>query len=166
MATGTVILPVQGAKIGGSYILAGAQIEGGQATWKALFDASATESILFQFRVPANYSSSPVLKIQYSMASATSGGVDFECEVMCVTTGDAQDTDAGSFDTVNEVTGGDTVPGTAGYMKEVSITLTNADSIAAGDLILLRINRDHDDSDDTATGDAEILAVSFEYTTS
>ena len=165
MATGTIILPVQSAKIGGSFITAGAQIDGGVGLWKLLFDASSTESSLWQFRLPENYSSTPVLKIQYAMASATSGKVDFEADVMAVSDGDSADIDSASFDTVNEVSGGTTVPATAGHIDEVSISLSNADSMVAGDLVAVRLHRDHDDADDTATGDAEVLAVSLEYTT-
>lgn len=165
MATASVVLPVQSAKIGGSFITIGAQIEGGAGAWKLLFDASQTESALWQFRLPANYSSSPVLKLMFSMASATANNVDMECDIMAVTTGDAQDIDSASFDTVNEVSGGTSVPGTAGHVKEISITLSTVDSMAAGDLVLLRIHRDHDDTDDTATGDLELLSASLEFTT-
>jgi len=41
----------------------------------------------------------------------------------------------------------------------VSITLTNADSVAAGDYVRIAINRDADNGSDTATGDAYLLAV-------
>lgn len=165
MATATVILPIQSAKIGGAFITAGAQIDGGSGLWKLLFDASQTESALWQFRMPQNYASSPVLKIQYAMASATADKIDMEADMMAVSDGDSQDIDSASFDAINEVSGGTTVPATAGHIDEISIPLTNNDSLAAGDLVALRLHRDHDDGDDTATGDAEILAVSLEYTT-
>jgi hypothetical protein len=42
----------------------------------------------------------------------------------------------------------------------VSVTLTNADSIAAGDLVRISISRDADDgTNDTATGDLYLLAA-------
>ncbi len=163
MATATILLPVQGAKIGGSYITAGARLDQGDGPFKLLFAADSTESALFQFRVPTDYSSAPVLKLIYSMASATADKVDIEVEVMSVA--DGEDVDTSSFDTLNEIVGGTTVPGTAGFADSISITLTNNDSMVAGELILIRINRDHDDGDDTATGDLELLAVSLEYTT-
>lgn len=163
MATGILPLSVQSAKISGAYITAGAQIDGGSGPWKILFDASKTESCLFQFKAPSNYASAPVVKLQYAMASATANKVDWEVEVMAVA--DDEDIDSASFDAVNEVSGGTTVPGTAGFLDTISISLTNADSMAANELILLRINRDHDDADDTATGDAELVSVTFEYTT-
>lgn len=165
MATGTVILPVQSAKLTSTFIALPAGIDNSGGIWKLLFDASQTESALWQFRLPANYASSPVMKLIYSMASATSLKVDLEVEVMCVSDNDSQDIDSASFDSVNEIVGGTTVPGTAGYIDEISITLTNFDSGVANDLMIARVNRDHDDADDTATGDLELLAISLEYTT-
>lgn len=176
MATGTIILPVQGAKVTGAFITAGAGIEGGAGAWKLLFDASITESALFQFRMPANYSSGLTGKLLYAMASDDDSDhkVDMEIEIMAVTGGESadDDIDTASFDSVNEVSGGTAIPGGSGGgggehgdIDEISITCTNADSVAAGDLVLARVNRDHDDADDTATGDLELLAFSFEYTT-
>lgn len=161
----SIILPVQSAKIGGEYITAGAAIDGGSGPWKLLFDTSSTESALWQFKMPTNYASGLVAKLQYSMASATADKVDWEVEIMAVADGEQIDASA-SFDTVNEVTGGTTVPGTAGFVDTISITCTYADSVAANELVLLRVNRDHDDADDTSTGDAELLSLSLEYTTS
>lgn len=95
--------------------------------------------------------------VGYIMASATSGKVDFEVSVEAVTDGDATDLDAGtSFDAVNAVNA--TVPGTAGHLDVIIVTLTNKDSAVAGDMITLKLERDADDAtDDTATGDARVL---------
>ncbi len=166
MTTGTIILPVQAAKIGGAFITNPAQINGGSNGWSLLFDASQTESAVWQFRMPQDYASALVAKLQYTMASATADKVDLEVEVMAVTDGDAADVDTASFAAVNEISGGTTVPGTVGYLDEISITLSNDDSVAAGDLTIIRINRDHDDGDDTATGDLELRNFTLEYTTS
>jgi hypothetical protein len=94
------------------------------------------------------------------MASATANNVRFQAALEAITDGDATDTDAASsFDTANS--NGVAVPGTAGYIDQLSITMTTADSIAAGDYCRLRINRDADGTSgsDTATGDAQVLAV-------
>ena len=163
MATGTIILPVQSAKIGGSFITAGARISGGDGAWKLLFATDSTESGLWQFRMPSNYASALVAKLVYSMTTATADKVDLEVEVMAVANG--EDIDTASFDSVNEVAGGTTVPGTAGFSDDISIALANADSVAAGELVLVRVNRDHDDADDTAAGDLELTGFSLEYTT-
>ena len=164
MATATIILPVQAAKISSNFVALPAQIDMGAGAPKLLFDASQTESATWTFRMPTNYSSSLVAKLIYTMASATADKVDMEVEVMALSDTES-DPDTASFDTVNEITGGTTVPGTAGIIDEISITLTNADSVAGNDLVTIRVNRDHDDADDTATGDLELRALSLEYTT-
>ena len=128
-----------------------------------LFDASTDEIIHKRFRLPTDYSSGATLKLQFSMASATSGNVVWAAEVWAITPADAADSDTTSYDTANSVT--EAVPGTAGYLDEASITLTNADSMAAGDLVTIRIRRDADNASDTAAGDAELRAISLEYTT-
>lgn len=159
-----IILPVQSAKIFGSFITLGSQIENADGMWKLLFDDSQTESCLWQFRLPDNYASDPILTLTYAMASATSGKIDLEADIMAVSDGDAQDINSASFDTINEIVGGTTVPGTAGNIDQIDIILTNNDSIQAEDLVIIRLHRDHDDADDTATGDVEILTATLKYT--
>lgn len=127
------------------------------------FDASTDEIVMWAFIVPNDFVTTAVLRIFYKMASATSGAVRFECYIACVTPGDSQDVDANAFDSTNNA--GDTVPGTAGYLDSFTITLTNRDSMAAGDYCILRLNRDADGTSgtDDATGDCEVVGVMFEY---
>ena len=159
MATGTVILPVPGTFDDTNP--PGVNFANSRAF--VTFDDTTAETMFWTFRMPANYSSTPVAKLQYCMASATTGTVEFEVSVMAVSDGDSADVDTDSFDTVN--TGSATVPGTAGYLDEISIALSNADSVAAGDLVVVQVARDADDgTNDTATGDLELRAVSLEYT--
>lgn len=128
------------------------------------FDTTTEEMCFWQFRMPSDYGSALTAKIQYKMASATSGGVAFDVSLMAVTPGDSQDVDADAFATVNG--GSDaTVPGTAGYLDAVSITLTNEDSVAAGDFVVVRLARDVADAADTASGDCEVVMLALEYTT-
>lgn len=128
---------------------------------QAAFDATTSEHLYWSFRMPADYSSSPVLKVQYKMASATSGTFGILVRLAAVSDGDATDVDAKAMGTVNTITAV-TVPGTAGYLDEISGSLTNADSLAAGDFAILMLARDV--ANDTATGDAEVVAVTLEYT--
>ena len=124
------------------------------------FDATTDETCDFAGIAPQGLTGSLTAVITYRMTSATTGSVRWQAALEAVTAGDALDTDAASsFDTANSA--GDTVPATAGYVKQVSITLTNADSIAAGDYFRLSVNRDADGTSgtDDATGDAEVLAV-------
>ncbi len=125
------------------------------------FDASTDETCYWTFVAPVNITGTMTLTISYIMVSATSGTVGFQAAIEAVTAGDATDLDATtSFDTVNN-SASTTVPGTAGFLGQISITLTNQDSIAQGDLCRLQLNRDADGSaiTDSATGDCQVLAV-------
>lgn len=158
MATGTVVLPIPGAFDATNP--PGLVPE--NSIMHVAFDDTTAQSMRWRFRMPENYASAPVLKLQYSMASATTGTVELDASLWAATTG--EDVDTESYDTVN--VGTETVPGTAGLSGEISVTLTNADSLAAGDLVALLVTRDATDvTNDTATGDLELRAVSLEYTT-
>jgi len=124
------------------------------------FDAAADEECWWTDIAPQGLTGTITVVISYIMASATSGSVRFQCALEAVTDGDATDLDATtSFDTDNSA--GSTVGGTAGYMKQVSVTMTNADSIAVADYYRLRVRRDADGTSgtDDATGDCHVLAV-------
>lgn len=124
------------------------------------FDASTDESCYWTFIAPQGITGTLSAIVTYIMASATSGTVDFEGSIEAISDGDAVDIDAGdSFDTANTITA-PTVPGTAGHIDQFTITLTNKDSIAAGDLCRFRLMRDADDAtNDTASGDCYVLSV-------
>ena len=157
-------LRAQSAKIGGSFITLGATIEGGEGFFYLRFDASTTEEAVWSFRMPNTYDSNPVMKLPYSMDTATSGKVDLEVKIACITDGDSTAiTTTDNFATLNEIIGGTTVPGTAEFPDEISISLTNDDSCAAGDTVIIHIQRDHDDADDTATGDLKLFSPQLEW---
>lgn len=124
------------------------------------FDASADEAAYFTAVAPANWTNTAVTAVvTYAMASATSGAVVFDVAVEAISDGDTVDTDAAeSLDTAN-VSSAATVPGTAGYIDQVSITLATHDSSAAGDLLRFRVRRLGSSGSDTATGDANVYAV-------
>jgi hypothetical protein len=128
-----------------------------------LFDAATDEWCTWAFRMPADYASAPVLKVQYKMASATSGDVVLDGRLAAVSDGDSTDIDAKVFASANTATV--TVPGTAGHLDEASITMTNADNVAAGDYVVLRLARNGSSGSDTATGDLEFIAAALTYTT-
>jgi len=130
---------------------------------RILFDAATDELMHWTFRMPADYGSALTAKIQYAMASATSGNVIMAVEVMALSDGDAAAVDSDSYDTAN-TSAATAVPGTAGYIDEISITLTNADGVAAGDWAAIKLSRDANNASDTAAGDLELLAVSLTYT--
>lgn len=173
MATGSVVLPIGGAILpDGSASNAAPALQRVKSSASApspyflqlAFDASTEEQACWSLRMPADYASAPILKVQYKMASATSGNVIIEGRLAAVTDGDSQDVDAKAFGTAN-TSSATAVPGTAGHLDEISLTLTNADSVAAGDFVVVYLNRDAANGSDTATGDMEIIAASLQYTT-
>ena len=126
-----------------------------------LFDDTTDEHVVIHFTVPADYSSAPVLRVKYKCTSAVAGDVAFEARVCAYSPDDAGDVDADAYDTVNSAT--ETVPDTtAGRESILDITLTNADSLAAGDEVNIALNRDV--SADSVVGDIEVRGAQFRYT--
>lgn len=114
-------------------------------------------------QIPAAYTGSGTLKLDiwYQMRTATSGSVAFRAYVEAVSSGDTLDLDAAdSYDAANQ--GNSSVPGTAGYATKLTITLTNKDSVAAGDWLRIKLDRyATDGANDTATGDARVSALTL-----
>lgn len=179
MATGYIQLPIGGAILpDGSTNNAAPALQRSKSSdtssstntppyfLQVAFDASADESMMWAFNMPGDYASAPVLNVLYKMTSATSGSVRFEGRLAAITDGDSTDADAKAFATTNSA--GDSVPATtAGKIGGFSITLTNADSVAAGDFVVVQLRRDADGTTgtDDATGDCEVVGVSLSYTT-
>ena len=113
-------------------------------------------------QMPASYAGTGTLKatlkiIFASEVTATDEAV-FDVSVEAVTSGDAVDLDAGrSFDSVNS--GEVDPPPAAGYEVDLTITLANKDSVAAGDEVVFHIRRDTDHANDTCTGDAYVSSI-------
>jgi hypothetical protein len=122
------------------------------------FDAATDETAYWTGIASQGLTGVITVVITYAMASANSGNIYWQAALEAISDGDAVDTDAAaSFDTANS--GNGAVPGTAGYIDQIAITMTNADSIAAADYFRLSVSRDADNASDTATGDAYLLAV-------
>jgi hypothetical protein len=128
------------------------------------FDASTNESAVWSAVMPQHYDGGGVtVKIHYAMSSAESGDVDWDAAFERI--GDQQqDIDSDGFAAVNSVDN-TTVPGTSGLVDVVSITFEDGadmDSVAAGEAFRLKITRDA--ANDTAAGDAELVAVEIQET--
>lgn len=152
----TFVFPLGQMRIGAT---ASAAIENSTTTIFApllLFDASSVEFATFTTTINGTWGT-PKLDVIYSMRSATSGTVEFDAAVMCITPGDAASADAASYAASAFAT--ETVPGTAKYPSKLTISLTD-DSCANGDLVAVSLYRDAvDGTNDTATGDAEVRSV-------
>lgn len=139
-----------------SFVTLPARIEG--VFGGLLFAAGQTESGLFPDATINNYNGGLSFLIPTYMKSATSPDkVDIEIEVMSIVDGEAKDVEVADFDAVNEISGGTVVAGTAKHPTFVTIPCPNDGSPVGPEVsFIFRINRDHDDADDTASGDLVI----------
>jgi len=121
------------------------------------FDDGATnEAATFCGIIPeaANLSAGLIVRIRWMATTATSGNCRWGAEWEKSET----DLDANSFDTATEAH--TAAPSTSGIEATTSLTCTAIDSLAAGDRFRLRVYRDSSDTtNDTMTGDAELIAV-------
>lgn len=120
------------------------------------FDAASDESAFAVGVLPesAVVSSGLKVRIHWLATTATSGNVRWRVAFEKMTT----DLDADSFDTAAEATGA--ANGTSGIETITEIAVTTIDSLTAGDIYRLRITRvGTDATNDTMSGDAELLAV-------
>ena len=123
------------------------------------FDASTNESICFDSIMPQQYRGGNInVHIHYAMTSATSGDVDWSVKFDRVA---ASDLDIDSESYSSAVTSlNNTVPSTSGQIDIATISVSSGaemDNIVAGDLYRMCITRGA--TADTATGDAELIAV-------
>lgn len=111
---------------------------------------------IFSGKMPQGYAGGTLTAVLLvAHATATTGNWGFQAEVERIAAA-GQDIDSDGFDTAN--TGSYVaVPGTTGVMQEYTITLTNKDSLAAGENYRIRITRLS--PSDTAAGEAQILSV-------
>lgn len=126
------------------------------------FDGTTDEMMAWAFRMPSNYASGLIVKWQFSMLSATTGVVAIRSEVAATASGGNPSTNL--YDTLEKSTD-TTVPGAAGNMAEISFSLTNVDSLAAGSYFAIRLGRENGTTGTNATGDMQVWAVSLIYTT-
>lgn len=128
------------------------------------FDTTTQESAIFTGLLPRNYAGGGItVYVHWMAATATSGtiGWDVAFERMSDST---TDIDADSFAAAQTITAA-TVPGTSGVVSVTNVAVSNGanmDSIAVGDSFRIRIRRDV--GNDTATGDAQLLAVEMKET--
>lgn len=130
----------------------------------AAFDAATAEHLWFTFRVPADYASGGTVVLHWMANSASANSVVWAARLGAVTAADADTPVEHAQAAASTVT-------TAGNATEArrliasSITLSNLDSVAAGDLAFLVVSRDAANGSDTLAVDAELISVAFTYTT-
>jgi hypothetical protein len=170
MATGHLILPIGAATLpdgsAGSAAPGITRVKSSAADPKpyflvAAFDQTTKEQLMWSCQMPADYASAPVMRVMY-FTTVTTGTFAVDGRVAAVSEPDSTDIRAKAFSTTN-VSSAQTVPGTAGHPNEISLTLTNADSLAANDFVVFYLARDV--AADNAAADVSVFAVSVQYTT-
>lgn len=120
------------------------------------FDDTTEEGAFWVGVIPEGASLGSGLKVSitWMSTSATSGNVRWGAKFERMNT----DSDSDSFDTATEAH--TATSGTSGTPVKTTITCTTIDSLAAQDVYRLWIYRDASDTtNDTVTGDAELIAV-------
>ena len=119
-------------------------------------DGPTNEATSFVSIIPegANLTSGLKIRLHWMATSATTGVVRWGVQLERGNT----DLDADSFDTAVEAN--TTTSATSGIPVVTEITTTSLDGLTAGDLFRLRVYRDSSDTtNDTMTGDAELITV-------
>lgn len=157
------------------------------AQFVAKFDDSTDEHLFWQFRLPGNYRSPqdggyPKAHVQFHMDADQADdekAVRFQVALLSVGPRGENGEPMGhsdemtSLDISNDgegwVTGTALLdhadPATKGRLYQISMSLAgDMGNTSGGDYVVIGVRRDADHASDTATGDACVVAVSFEYT--
>src|SRR3990167_6261236 len=157
--------PIQSAKLSGdNSVRIDAGLNGGATPyimWRVLYQDGTNDIskniALWQGRMPDNYAGGALTaNIDFAMLSTDTSDVTFGVSICAITSGDAVSVTTESFDAENTKTQG--APTTVSRDQTVSITLTNADGIAAGDWFMVKLRRD---GSDAIAGDAGVIAFAI-----
>lgn len=127
------------------------------------YDAAADEAAFWKF-LAFNYGSGNLtLNLFWYGDTASSGDVILGAQIAAITPNtDSQDVETDGLATANTVT--DTHLGTVGQRVHLAtITISNLDSLAANDIVWLKIYRDADAAGDTMAGDLVLLLAELTY---
>ena len=126
------------------------------------FDAAAEEAVFFELRAVKYGSGNLTVDIDWYADTASSGVCIWGAQLAAITPGDTQDVEADSLATA--ATTNTTHPGgTVQRLQRTTVTITSLDSLAADDVVLLRVYRDADAAGDTMTGDAIMIGLTVSY---
>jgi len=129
------------------------------------FDDSTDEAALWSDVLPVRYAGGGLtVDIMFAMTSAATGDVVWCAQIERVGI-EVQSLDSDGFASAKSVTV--TVSGTASYVQKATIAFSDGaemDSLESGEPFRLKVYRDADNAYDTATGDAELVAVHVKET--
>lgn len=123
------------------------------------FDPTTQEAAFFETVLARHYGGGGItVYLHWSATSATTGTIGWDVSFERIGAAQ-QDLDADGFATAQTITAA-TVPATSGHVNITNVAVThgaNIDSIAVGETFRLRVRRDV--ANDSAVGDAELVAV-------
>lgn len=129
------------------------------------FDASTQETAYWRFRADSYGSGNLTLDIYWYAENATSGNVVWEAQIAAITPDtDSQDVSTKALATLNYIQ--DTHLGTTSKrLHKCTITISNLDSLAAGDVVFIKIARDADGTNatDDMANDAALVMAELSY---
>jgi len=106
---------------------------------RAGFGSSSDSWLMWKKALPSLFGSAPKLRIHGYMDTATSGNIGFGVRIAALSDGDTS-VDAKAFGTTN--TGNEAVPGSAKTKFVLDISLSNVDSWAKDDEVIIGLYRD------------------------
>lgn len=127
------------------------------------YDAATDEAATWRFIATSYGSGNLTVDIWWYADTASASDVVWGAAIVAITANtDTQDVETDAFATENTVT--DTHLGTTGQRVHLcTITVTNLDSLAADDLVFIRIRRVGSSGSDTMSGDAQLLNFRLSY---
>jgi hypothetical protein len=127
------------------------------------YDAATEEAAFYKFAAISYGSGNLTLSFHWYADTASSGDVIWGAAIAAVTPNtDSGDVETKALATAQTVT--DTHLGTTGQrLHTIDLTISNLDSLAANDLVWMRVYRDADAAGDTMAGDALLTALVLAY---
>lgn len=127
------------------------------------YDASTEEAAFFRTSAINYGTGSWTFTIRWYADTASSGGVSWGISVAAITpNSDTTDIETKAFATETIIS--DTHLGTTGQrLHDVGGSVSNLDSAAADDIIIVKVARKVADAGDTMTGDAILIEVMISY---
>lgn len=127
------------------------------------YDASTAETAEWTFRAINYASGNLTLDIDWYADTATSGNVVWGAAIGAITpSSDTTNIETKAFTTANTATGA--CSGSTQALTRTSITISNLDSLAQDDWVVIKIYRDAASGSDTMTGDAIAVLATLSYT--
>lgn len=164
MATTYQVLPVVAAETRSTGFPGLSRVDGTTIPVNAYaFDAAATETVFFRTTAARYGSGNVTVWLDWYADSASSGVVRWQVQIAAITPdSDTQDIETDGLATATTVD--DTHLGTTGQRLHRAIaTVTNLDSLAADDNLVIAVARIGGNAADTMTGDALLVTVTLTY---